>query len=217
MARTKTLFWDVDTQYDFMIPKGKLYVEGAFEIVPIVSSLRKVALETGCSILSSMDWHRGGNPEISDEPDYKSTFPPHCMADSPGAQRVGFLGDLPIESIDPEPRSPAELAELVHRDQFHIAVHKETLDVFSNPNTVTLLESMSTRPERIVVFGVALDLCVKRTLDGLGRMPDIQLVLVRDATRAVDTEAGERVIEDFERRGGQVAPSHQVQEMAQCG
>ena len=26
-----TIFWDVDTQFDFMRPKGKLYVTGASE------------------------------------------------------------------------------------------------------------------------------------------------------------------------------------------
>ena len=29
-----TIFWDVDTQVDFMLPTGKLYVPGAEQIVP---------------------------------------------------------------------------------------------------------------------------------------------------------------------------------------
>jgi nicotinamidase-related amidase len=29
-----TLFWDVDTQFDFMQPQGKLYVPGAETIIP---------------------------------------------------------------------------------------------------------------------------------------------------------------------------------------
>ena len=31
--RNDILFWDVDTQYDFMRPEGKLYVPGAEEII----------------------------------------------------------------------------------------------------------------------------------------------------------------------------------------
>lgn len=212
-----TLFWDVDTQYDFMMPDGRLSIEGAEEIIPVVSDLRMRALEGGCSIVASMDWHRDDNLEISDEPDFRETFPPHCMAGSPGARRVGSLGNLPIDTIDLEPRSPAELYELVRRDQFHVAIHKEALDVFSNPNTVMLLESMPAHPERIIVFGVALDFCIQRTLQGLARFPDIQLLLVRDGTRAIDSEAGQRVIEEFRRRGGQVTESRQFHETARCG
>ena len=42
-----TIFWDVDTQYDFMQPEGKLYVPGAETIIPKVSEVRRFALEGG--------------------------------------------------------------------------------------------------------------------------------------------------------------------------
>jgi nicotinamidase/pyrazinamidase len=211
------LFWDVDTQYDFMMPDGRLYVKGAQEIIPVVSRLRTMALDGGCSIIASMDWHREDNPEISDDPDFRVTFPPHCMAGSRGARRVGSLGDLPLDTIDLDPRSPAELAGLLDRDQFHIEIHKDTLDVFSNPNTVALLELLPARPEQIVVFGVALDFCVKRALEGLARFCDVQLVLVSDATHAIDPAAGQHVIEEFEHRGGHVTERRRLREMAPCG
>ncbi len=214
---THTLFWDVDTQYDFMMPDGRLYVQGAREIIPVVSRLRTVALHSGFSIVASMDWHRQDHPEISDEPDFQETFPPHCMADSRGARRVGSLGDLPIDVIDPEPWDPDELARLTQRDQFHVAIHKESLDVFSNPNTAALLESMATLPERIIVFGVATDFCVQRTLEGLARFPEVQLVLVQDAIRAIDPDAGRRVIEEFKQRGGHVTESRRLHERVPCG
>jgi nicotinamidase/pyrazinamidase len=77
MAR-RALFWDVDTQYDFMMPDGKLYAEGAEQIIPVVNDLRAMALDNGCSIIASMDWHRLENPEISDQPDFERTLPrPH--------------------------------------------------------------------------------------------------------------------------------------------
>lgn len=213
----KTLFWDVDTQYDFMMPDGQLYVEGAEEIIPTINALRAVALDHGCSLIGSMDWHSEDNPEISENPDFQTTFPRHCMADTPGAQRVGYLGKLPIQYVEREPHNPGELAELVRQEQFHVIIRKEELDVFSNPNTSRLLDAMPSRPERIVVFGVTLDLCVRLTLEGLSRFRDIQLLLVEDGTQAIDSEAGERALDDLQRRSVQVVQFSQLREMVPCG
>lgn len=212
----RTLYWDVDTQYDFMKPDGKLYVEGAEAIVPVVNQLRQTALESGCSIVASMDWHRPDNPEISDQPNFQTTFPPHCMAGTNGAERIGDLGELPIDVIDTEPLTPNELAEVVRQDQFHVEIHKETLEIFSNPNTAALLEAIPTRTDRIVVFGVALDFCIKTTIEPLTRF-DVELILVRDATRAIDVKAGDEILADFERRGVHVTEFARLQELVPCG
>lgn len=212
-----TLFWDVDTQYDFMVSDGKLYVEGAEEIIPVIEDLRTTALESGCSIVASMDWHSQGNPEISEQPDFQTTFPPHCMAGSRGAQRVGDLGRLPIREIDLDPQNPAELATIASQEQFHVAIHKEALSVFSNPNTARLIESLPARPEQIVVFGVALDFCVKLTLEELTRFDGTELVLVRDATRAIDVEGAEQVLNELRAIGVHVTESAHWQETVSCG
>ena len=90
--KKETVFWDVDTQYDFMRPEGRLYVAGAEGIIDNVSEARRFALENGYSIIASTDWHREGNKEISNKPDFKHTFPAHCMAGKPGSERVGYLG-----------------------------------------------------------------------------------------------------------------------------
>ena len=60
-----TIFWDVDTQFDFMRPKGKLYVTGAEDIIAKVSEVRKFALENGYSIIADIDWHSLDNKEVS--------------------------------------------------------------------------------------------------------------------------------------------------------
>lgn len=56
--RRKTLFWDVDTPFDFMEPQGALYVPGAQDIIDKMSEVRRFALENGFPILSDVDWHR---------------------------------------------------------------------------------------------------------------------------------------------------------------
>jgi nicotinamidase/pyrazinamidase len=211
----RTLFWDVDTQYDFIMPDGTLYAEGAEQIIPVVSDLRAMALDHGCSIIASMDWHSPDNPEISDQPDFEKTFPAHCVAGSPGAERVGYLGNLPIDVVDLDLRNPGELAELVQKEQFHITIHKEAISVFSNPNTVNLIESAA--PGRIIVFGMVLEFCVQDTLRGLAKFPDIELVLVRDATTALDAGAEARVLAELQRMGIEMTEFSELREMAPCG
>lgn len=211
----KTLFWDTDTQYDFIMPDGKLYAKGAEEIIPVVSDLRAMAIDNGCSIVASMDWHNPNNPEITDHPDFQKTFPAHCIAGTPGAARVGYLGNLPIDVIDLDLMNPGELAELVQKEQFHVAIHKEAISVFSNPNTVNLIESVA--PGRIIVFGMVLEFCVQDTLRGLAKFPDVQLVLVKDATAALDTGAEPRVLAELQRMGVEITEFSRLREMAQCG
>jgi uncharacterized protein YabN with tetrapyrrole methylase and pyrophosphatase domain len=41
------LLWDVDTQVDFMLPEGKLYVPGAEETAPAMARLVAAAREAG--------------------------------------------------------------------------------------------------------------------------------------------------------------------------
>ena len=174
-----------------------------------------MALDHGCSIVASQDWHSLSNPEISETPDSERTFPPHCMVGTPGAARVGYLGHLPIDYIDLEPRNPDELAELVQPGQFHIVIRKEVFSVFSNPNTVTLLESAD--PGRIIVFGVALDVCVEDTLRSLAQWPDIQLMLIRDATKGLGVKPDEQVLDELRSLGVEVTDSSLLREMAPCG
>ena len=43
------ILWDVDTQVDFMLPEGKLYVPGAEETAPAMARLVAAAREAGAS------------------------------------------------------------------------------------------------------------------------------------------------------------------------
>ena len=194
-----TLFWDVDTQYDFMRPEGRLYVPGAEGIIDKVSDARRFALAHGYSIIASTDWHKEGNKEISNKPDFESTFPAHCIAGKPGSERVGFLGDVPIDVVPNEPVNGGVLRKVAAKEQFHIVIRKEELDPFSNPNTKALLEIL--KPKSIVIFGVALDLCVRQAVEELLRIGGIKVYLLRDAVKALGLTSETKVLKEFETRG----------------
>src|SRR2546430_13380118 len=67
----RVIFWDVDTQYDFMHADGKLYVPEAERIIANLQRLTDYAHAHGIRIVASADDHVMSHPEISE--DRKST------------------------------------------------------------------------------------------------------------------------------------------------
>ena len=82
------VLWDVDTQVDFVRSDGKLAVPGAEDVVPQMARLVAWAREAGVVHVASADDHELTDPEISDDPDYVDTYPPHCLRGTPGAARI---------------------------------------------------------------------------------------------------------------------------------
>lgn len=213
--KKQVVFWDVDTQFDFMRPEGKLYVPGAEEIIDKVSEVRKFALENGFSIIADIDWHGMDNQEISQTPDFRETFPPHCMAGGPGSERVGYLGELPIEYVGIDKEDIETLRRLVDKDQFHVVIRKQSIDVFSNPNTDELVKLIM--PEAIAVFGVALDFCVYYTLRGLAKYPNIALYLLKDVVKGLQTRPEDEILDEFKQMGVRIIKFSDLQRQLQCG
>ena len=210
-----TIFWDVDTQFDFMMPLGRLYVSGAEEIVETVSAARRFALDNGFSIIADVDWHTTDDPEISDTPDFQETFPPHCMAGTPGSERVGDLGRVPIDTIGMDTVKTADLHRLAANSQFHLVIRKTCLDVFENPNTDRLVDLIA--PKQVVVFGVALDFCVSYVLQGLARHPGIELFLLKDATRGLGSKPDAEICDEFQHRGIHITTLDECKRLLSCG
>lgn len=213
--KNSTIFWDVDTQFDFMNPQGHLYVPGAEEIIDTVSNIRRFALDQGYSILGDVDWHTRDNPEISDTPDYKETFPPHCMAGEPGAKRVGYLGSVAIDYVPVEEIGEAALRKLIEKELFHVVIRKQSLSVFDNPNTARLVDMI--RPKRIAVFGVALDFCVTCVVTGLAKRKDLELVLLKDAVKGLQSRPDDAIYDEFRRMGVTIQAFDEFKGQLACG
>lgn len=210
-----TVFWDVDTQFDFMQSQGKLYVPGAETIIPKVSDVRRFALENGYSMIADIDWHSTEDDEISDSPDFKQTFPPHCMAGEPGGERVGFLGELPIEYVHIGRMSAMALRKLAAKEQSHIVIRKNNLDVFSNPNTNQLMKLIA--PKKVVVFGVALEFCVYYVVRGLSRFAGVKLCLLQDVVKGLGVRPEQETLDEFRRMGAEITTLGAFKRSLQCG
>lgn len=197
---TGVVFWDVDTQHDFMAPEGKLYVPGAEVLVPALEALTTFAHAHRIPIVASSDDHVPAHAEISETPDWAATFPPHCLRGTPGQRKIAATSLADPLVLEPDPVDPAVLADQVraHRGDFLLLKHQ--LDVFSNPNTRVVLSALG--PEAIVLYGVATDFCDRCAVEGLLReRPGATLLFVTDAARAIDSARGEALMRAWSGRG----------------
>jgi nicotinamidase/pyrazinamidase len=206
---SRLLFGDVDTQHDFMRSDGLLYVPGSEEIAPALRALTDFAHQHGIRIVASADDHVPGHRELSDTPDFKTTFPPHCMRGTPGQHKVP---ETPLRNplvFEPDPMDPAKVRRHVAAHDGDILFHKHWFDVFTNANVGPVLEALA--PDVIVLYGVALDVCDRYAVEGLlERYPATSLLLVTDAVRAIDAEAGERLLAEWRARGVQMVTSDEI-------
>lgn len=203
------IFWDVDTQYDFMRADGRLYVPDSEAIIPVLERLTRYAHEHGIRIIASADDHMPGHRELSTTPDFLQTFPEHCMRGTPGQRKIPETSLRNPLVIEPEPQDPAALAALVRRHDGDLLFHKHWFDVFTNPNVLPVLDALA--PTAIVLYGVALDVCNKYAIEGLlAHRPGIPLTLVTDATRAIHAESAEMLLAGWHRRGVTLATSREV-------
>jgi nicotinamidase/pyrazinamidase len=194
------IFWDVDTQIDFMNKEGKLYVPGAESIKPNLAAVTAFARERKIRIWGSVDYHKPDDPEISDNPDFLKTFPPHCLAGTAGAEKIEETKPLNPLWIDGEELSTAEVEGLAAAADRELIFRKQRFDVYSNVNAEKFLKAAS--PERIFLYGVALDVCVAHALNGmLARNIGRELFLITDAVKAISPEAGMKMEKEWEGRG----------------
>jgi nicotinamidase/pyrazinamidase len=178
------LLWDVDTQVDFMRPDGKLPVPDAQDAVPAMARLVRWAEAEGVTHLATADDHELTDPELSAEPDFTTTFPPHCLRGTPGAAKIPETEQRDPLPLSLTPYSPGMLPELV-RDRRELLVLKKTFSAFSNPNVEPLLELLA--PDEVLLFGVATDVCNHAAVMGLlARNYDV--AFVEDASQGLSPD-----------------------------
>jgi nicotinamidase/pyrazinamidase len=181
-------FLDVDTQRDFMLPSGTLYVPGAERMIPKLRRLFEFARKNEITVLSSVDAHTVDDPEFQQ-------FPPHCIQGTEGQRKLDETL-FPHPLILPNKPVDRNLMEAVRKHQ-QIIVEKQKLDVFSNPVMERLLRAL---PRRAIVFGVTMEYCVKDACLGL-RRSGVQTAVVSDAVRALAPRTEKEAVEQMQKAG----------------
>ncbi len=168
MKVSDCIFWNVDTQFDFVSPDGKLYVPGAELLKPNWEKLTHLADKNLIRVVNTADWHYSNSAELSSNPDFIKTFPQHCMADTAGAEYIKET--LPENPLIIEWKTKTSIGnKLIHTNKFrNFIIRKDAFDVFiGNPYSEHLLNLLS--PETIIVYGVTTNVCVNDAVVGLAK------------------------------------------------
>jgi len=181
------VFLDIDTQVDFMLPGGSLYVPGAEDIVSNLQKLMTYAGERQIPVISSADAHPPDDPSFSE-------WPPHCVVGTPGQERIPQTR-LPSPTVIPN-RPGAFSPPAQWTGQF--IVEKQEYDVSTNANFDAILASLGRR--RFIAFGVATDYCVRWSVLNL-RKRGIPVDLVTDAIRPITEKGGREALAEMAAAG----------------
>ena len=185
---SRTALIVVDVQNDFADPHGSLYVAGGDRVVEAVNAEIEAARGAEATIVYTQDWHPPATPHFVTD---GGTWPVHCVRDTWGAAlhpdlivdgptvRKGTGGEDGYSGFtmqDPESGevSPTGLHELLRQHE----------------------------TERVVVVGLALDVCVKATaLDAVELGYDTSVVADASAPVEVEPGDGDRAVAEMREIG----------------
>jgi nicotinamidase/pyrazinamidase len=192
MVSRKVVFWEVDTQKDFMLPGGKLYVPGAERLLPNIRKLTDAARQSRVFLVSHGCFHATEDPEFK-------TFPPHCIK---GTEGSAFVPEALTDKVVTVPNETSATLPKELSQYQQILLEKQTLDIFQSRHAAKLLSQFGDDVE-FVVFGVVTEYCVRLAAKGLldrGR----RVSVVRDAIATLKAEDGERAVAELKALGARL-------------
>jgi nicotinamidase/pyrazinamidase len=189
-----TVFFDIDSQWDFVYPAGALYVPRAERAVPAIARLNSWAAGQGIPVVSTMDAH------TEDDPEFRA-WPHHCVA--------GTLGQHKAEPTLLEKRVviPNRPYEVSLQSAQQIVLEKQNVNMFTAVNLPRVLDEL--KAQRCVVYGVATEICVWHAAIGLlktGR----DVTVVTDAIEGLRAEDSAQTLKGIVAAGGKLATTAEI-------
>lgn len=143
-------------------------------------------------IVGTKDWHirpEGHFAPEGEEPDYKDTWPVHCVADTHGAQ---VCAELNPELVDVWFHK-GEYTAAYSGFEGHLAGEEQTLQQWLNSHEV----------ENVTIVGIATDFCVRATaLDALNA--GFHVCVIEQLCSAVTEQGGKSAIQELEDAGAEI-------------
>lgn len=166
----------VDMQNDFADPRGALHVPGGEESIAAVNREIDAAAGAGAMVVYTQDWHPPETPHFAPA----GPWPAHCVRGTWGAELHSGLRIVD----DPVVRKGAGDAD-------GYSAFSERHEADGHESATALGDLLQERGiERVVVVGLAQDVCVKETVLDAARA-GLAPAVVADATRPVDLRPGD--------------------------
>jgi len=178
----------VDVQNDFADPAGSLFVQGGDVCVHVCNREIADALSAGATVVYTQDWHPTATPHFADQ---GGVWPVHCVRDTWGAElhpELVVAGDTLLKGTGGEDGYSG------------FTMRNPVTETTASTGLHEVLQSRSV--ERVVVVGLALDVCVKATaLDAVAL--GYPCAVVRAASAPVDLQPGdgERAVAEMTAAG----------------
>jgi nicotinamidase/pyrazinamidase len=190
----RTIFFDIDTQLDFVSPAGALYAPGAERIVAAVALLNRHAASSGISLISTTDAHAENDAEFAQ-------WPPHCVSGTLG-QRKPQATLIEKSVVVPNCEDLPDTAGAAQ-----IILEKQTVNVFETRSIAPLLDRLGA--DSFVIYGVVTEVCVWHAAHGL--LPyGKPVTVVTDSVQALNREAGDRALAELRAAGITMAAVSEV-------
>jgi nicotinamidase/pyrazinamidase len=174
MKSETTLFYDVDTQRDFLAPDGSYRIAGAEKVVPVLKAIYEFAREQNVRIVCSVDRHVPGDPMLKT---WGGTLPDHCLAGTPGEKKIDETAPLNPLVLENKEYTSHEIRDvLAHSGE--VIFQRQQFDALANNAHARAILRLVLQPYNdIVVYGVFTELCVDREINALvGLGPKIHIV-----------------------------------------
>ncbi|MBI2101010.1 cysteine hydrolase family protein [Candidatus Woesearchaeota archaeon] len=188
-----TIFFDIDTQHNFMRKDGRFYVPGAEKIIPKLKRITDFAGKNNISIVASIDLQKSGVEVMTN------------YANQANGYRKIPETTLPNAKIIPNNKLENGQLKGILEKYSRYWVFKQKNDIFSNPNTKEMIKNA----ERACVYGVATDYCVKAAVLGLIKI-GVETYVIKDAIKPAFRKNEKKDLELFRKNGARFLTTRQL-------
>jgi nicotinamidase-related amidase len=185
MKSDQTIFYDINTQRDFILHDGKFHIEGAENLVSKWKAITDLARDQKVQIVCSVDCHVPGDTQLKS---WGGPYPDHCMAGTPGQQKIAETAPLNSLTLENREYTPDEIQKVLDHEGEIVFRRQQFEQLAHNPHLSAILRLVLRPYQDIVMYGVYTEACVAREITALiGVGP--KLHLITDAVAVVGGES----------------------------
>src|SRR5271167_3078775 len=151
MKADQTIFYDINTQRDFVLHDGKFHLEYAEKLVPVWKALTDLARDQKVQIVCSVDCHVPGDTQLKS---WGGPYPDHCMAGTPGQNKIDETAPLNPLMLENKEYTPEEIQKVLDHDGEIVFRRQQFEKLADNEHLSAILPPFCPPKRNLVMSGV---------------------------------------------------------------